>query len=252
MVPGTIRSLHSQIFAGAVGSYIRKIIVGIYTYSDAPYPCIYLAISKRNLCSCAQISTDLNISNGIMSFKNSSYKFLVPGNFGNPKQYFNFCLRVEMQEPYIKHIYWHVLLHTCQDIDKCALQLNDACLLHSIHFHQAPWVSRCSCWFFHVFVAHCIVRCRYCVAPSPGAEDAIPMPGHRQANVLFNWMMHVVAFHSFSSASSLSFLLILLILSYVCCSLHTVKRFGNKSSLIWLCGFKYTPPSMVRGGAYQW
>ena len=47
----------------------------------------------------AQISTDLNILNGIMSFKNSSYKFLVPGNFGNPKQYFNFCLKVEMQEP---------------------------------------------------------------------------------------------------------------------------------------------------------
>ena len=47
----------------------------------------------------AQISTDLNISNGIMSFKNCSYKFFFLGNLGKPKQYFNFYLRLEMQEP---------------------------------------------------------------------------------------------------------------------------------------------------------
>jgi hypothetical protein len=51
------------------------------------------------VCMFAQISTDLNISNGIMSFNKSSYKFLVPGSFGNPKQYFNFCLGLKMQEP---------------------------------------------------------------------------------------------------------------------------------------------------------
>ena len=74
----------------ATGLYIRKIIVGTYTYSDSQFLYIF-SYSKRNLCTHVQISTDLNISNGIMSFKNSSHKFLVPGNFGNPKQYFNFC-----------------------------------------------------------------------------------------------------------------------------------------------------------------
>ena len=77
----------------------KKKIVGRYTDSDAQCLYIYLAISKRNLCKYAQISTDLNISNGIKSFKNSSYKFLVQGNFGNPKQYFYVCLKLEMQEP---------------------------------------------------------------------------------------------------------------------------------------------------------
>ena len=73
----------------AAGSYIRKVIVCRYTYSDAQCQCIFLAISKRNLvCKNAQISTDLNISKGIMSFNNSSYKFLVPGNFGNPYKTF--------------------------------------------------------------------------------------------------------------------------------------------------------------------
>jgi hypothetical protein len=50
---------------------------------------------ERNLCMYAQISSDLNISNGITSFKINSKEFLVPGNFGNPKQYFNFCLAVQ-------------------------------------------------------------------------------------------------------------------------------------------------------------
>ena len=65
--------------------------MSIYRFSE---------FEKANLCMYTQISTDLSISNGIILFKNSSYKFLVPGNFGNPtKQYLNFRLRVEMQEP---------------------------------------------------------------------------------------------------------------------------------------------------------
>ena len=62
------------------------------------YIYIYIANSKRNLCTYAQIYTDLSISNEIMSFKNSSHECFISGNFGNPKQYFNVCPRVEMQE----------------------------------------------------------------------------------------------------------------------------------------------------------
>jgi hypothetical protein len=62
VVPGTTRGIALSNICQAAGLYIRKIIVGTYTYSEAQFLYIYLTISKRNLCMYGQISTDLNIS----------------------------------------------------------------------------------------------------------------------------------------------------------------------------------------------